>query len=204
VRSNREDPADASPPCRVDHRHLTGCNVRRELEPLDRRPHPRDDRSPTKRCGPRSCMIMTACHLRRSSSSVGSRCRCRRKKAWILDIRTAAPRANVSPIEHRAAPRQSDIDAQTLACAVVPRSTSAGGACRRGYPQHPRLLPQFVRPRKNPANPAATPTGQRKVSSTYRNDCRAGTGTRRNRNRVPETVNQLPEPDGQAGAGTAQ
>jgi hypothetical protein len=35
---------------------------------------------PHTRCGPRSCMIMTVCHLRRSSSSVGSRCRCRRKE----------------------------------------------------------------------------------------------------------------------------
>ena len=54
------------------------------------------------------------------------------KKAWILDIRTAAPRANASPIERRAVPRQSDIDAQTPACAAcrarrVPEAPAEGG-----------------------------------------------------------------------------
>jgi hypothetical protein len=109
------------------------------------------------------------------------------RKAWILDIRTAAPRQTRRRLN---AGLRRDNRTLTPDPSVCRRAALDEGrvpeALPKGYPQHRGSFRKFVRSTKEPRHAAATRTGQRKVSSTYRNDCRAGTGTRRNRNRIPK------------------
>jgi hypothetical protein len=136
VRSNREDPVDASPPCWVDHRHPTGCtcgaNWNRSIGARIRATtdHPQTMRAAFLREHDRVSPP-------KKQLGVGSRCRCGRKEGLDPRHQDRCTPANASPIERRL---RRDNRTLTPDPSVCRRAALDEGrvpeALPKGYPQH--------------------------------------------------------------------